>query len=316
MQCPNCLKENPANSQFCQQCGVRMEAVAVKTETMPAAIKPPSEGTYSQPPAISVPQSPAQSHTPLPHRPTYAGQQMGTGGTSAANIWGPFAGYGERGRHVSWLLDNRGEQTEALHEAISERFRQRQIERANMRWMQLTGQGIVVERRPFFFIQRGITTVALYIGKFGKDLYISQVTYAKGPINNLRVAILGLMLLFHVFFVFGYGSSVMSAANSLSAFGASSGLGSLFALLCVVGPLGFINALLLLLAFIFSVYKWLKEKDFWAILRTPPNEFQMDDIVALEKSVEQTVRESLDKVNIPQELMPERPSSSFGMRVI
>lgn len=310
MQCPKCLKQNPPDSHFCQHCGTRMQSMAAITETKPATGYSVSSGSSTHPPAIQP--SPAIPQAP----PTYANQQMGTGGTSAANIWGPFAGYGERGRHVSWLLDNRGEQTAALHEAISDRFRQRQIERANMRWMQLTGQGIIVERRPFFFIQRGITTVALYIGKFGKDLYISQVTYAKGPINNLRVAILGLMLLFHVFFVFGYGSSVMGAANSLGLFGASSGLGSLVVLLCVVGPLGFINALLLLLAFIFSIYKWLKEKDFWAILRTPPNEFQMDDIVALEKSVEQTVRESLDKVNIPQELMPERPSSSFGMRVI
>ena len=241
---------------------------------------------------------------------------MGTGGVNAGSIWGPFAGYGERGRHVSWLLDNQGQQTEALHEAISERFHQRRIEQSRMRWVELTGQGIVVERRPFYFIQRGITTVALYIGKFGKDLYISQVTYAKGPINNLRVAIISLMLLFHLFFVFGYGNSVMSATNSINPFGNNSGLGSLFALLCLVGPLGLVNALLLLIAFVYSIYKFLKEKDFWAILRTPPNEFQLDDIVALEKSVEQTVRESLDKINVPQELMPERPPSSFGIRVI
>ena len=40
--------------------------------------------------------------------------QAGTGGFSAVDIWGPFAGYGQRGRHFYWLLDGLGHRAEDL----------------------------------------------------------------------------------------------------------------------------------------------------------------------------------------------------------
>jgi len=289
MQCPDCQKPNPDNSQFCQHCGFALPTGAVATATS------------------------MQPNMPRPVAPV---GQMGTGGTNAGSIWGPFAGYGERGRHVSWLIDGKGEFAQALHQAVTERFGERSVPQSRMNWVNLSGQGILVERRPFYFIRRGITTVAIHIGGFGKDLYISQVTYAKGPINNLRVGVLAAMVLFQLYYIYGFGSSLVGVVNGLNVFNAGSGIGSLFFLLCVVGPLGLVNGLLLLLTLFYSLYKWLKEKDFWSILRTPPNEFQLDDIVALEKSVEETIRESLDKVNLNSALLVERPNSNFGVRVI
>jgi hypothetical protein len=47
-------------------------------------------------------------------------------------------------------------------------------------------------------------------------------------------------------------------------------------------------------------------------LRTPPNEFQQDDAIALEKAVEETVRQSLDQVDIDVSLMPPAQDKSFG----
>ena len=217
----------------------------------------------------------------------------------AMDIWGPFAGYGQRGHHASWLLDNKAEKAESLHGKIGERFQQRQVPQAEMGWQNLTGKGLVVERRPFYFIKRGITTVALYIGEFGRDLYVSQVTYAKGPISNVRVAILGLMVLFQLFFMFGFTPTVMEVAGGYDPiFGTGPDIDSILFLLCIVGPLGTMNTLALGLALLYSIYKWFKEKDFLAILRVPPNEFQLDDIVALEKSVEETVRQALDAVGL------------------
>ena len=61
----------------------------------------------------------------------------------------------------------------------------------------------------------------------------------------------------------------------------------------------------LYLALIFSIYKYFTEKDFLAILRTRPNEFDEDDLMALEKAVEQTVRSSLDDIGLnPADLKP------------
>jgi hypothetical protein len=59
-------------------------------------------------------------------------------------------------------------------------------------------------------------------------------------------------------------------------------------------------------------YKFLTVKDPLMLLRTPPNEFQQDDIVALEKAVEETVRQSLDRVGIDTGVMP--PASDYGVK--
>jgi hypothetical protein len=236
--------------------------------------------------------------------------QLGSGGTAGGSIWGPFAGYGTRGRHASWLLDDLGEKAGALHEAVTQRFQQRQIPASAMNWHALVAQGVLVERRPYYFVRRGITTVALYIAQFGKDLYISQVTYAKGPISTVRVLILALMALFQLYFMFSFTNTLSGAVEgmlgSFSLFGGgSSSSSSLLAfMLCCVGPLGFLNTLAWMIILPFSLYKYLTEKDFLAILRTPPNEFQIDDTIALEKAVEETVRQSLDAIGVDAPLPP------------
>lgn len=300
IQCPNCSRENSEKSRFCQFCGGTLATVALQQPPAPSIYSPPANPS----PQIYQPAAPPQPYqSPLP-RPV---AQVGGGGTAAGSIWGPFAGYGTRGRHVSWLLDNLGERAEALHQTIAGRFEQRKVPNSAMRPIELTGKGIWVERRPFYFIQRGITTVALYIARFGQDLYISQVTYAKSPLSLLRAVILAMMVLFELFTIFSY----VYLADSLFSFGfGGDALASIF-LLCMVGPAGFINTLLLGFIFLFSCYKWLRERDFLAILRTPPNEFELDDINALEKSVEETVRQSLDAIGISADLMPPAVEKSF-----
>jgi hypothetical protein len=229
------------------------------------------------------------------------------------DIWGPFAGYGERGRHVSWLLDNLGERAEALRDAVTNRFRERQIPGARVQPQTLTGKGIAVERRPYYLIKRGVATAGLYITRFGQDIYISQVTYAKGAINPLRTVILSLMVLFQLYIVFGYGGSVESSIGSFDLLsGYSGGSDSLGFLLCCIGPLGALNTLGLSLVGLHVIYKFLTEKDPLMLLRTPPNEFQQDDIIALEKAVEETVRQSLDAIGIDSALMP--PALEYGIK--
>ncbi len=292
MNCPNCGKDNPAGSRFCQFCGSAM-STGVATSSVQSPVK------ASLNPAIPA--------TPLSPSDRSAGQigQIGSGGKSATGIWGPFAGYGTRGRHASWLLDDLGERAEALHEAVTQRFNQRQVPSSQMKWQTLVAKGLLVERRPFYFVQRGITTVALYIARFGKDIYISQVTYVKGPISNARVALLFLMLLFQLYFMFGFTRSLVgSLAGFDPIFGTGSGLIPIVFLLCLIAPLGAINSFAWLLILAYSVYKFVTEKDFLAILRALPNEFQYDDTVALEKAVEETVRQSLDAIGIDVNLMP------------
>lgn len=305
MKCPSCHQENPGGSRFCQYCGAALPETAVSpapTPNLPTA--PPS----SEPARIPSPAPPAM---PI--------GQLGSGGQSGGSIWGPFAGYGTRGRHVSWLLDNLGHKAEALHEAITLRFQQRQIPQARGNWQPLTAKGLVVERRPFYFIRRGITTVALYVAQFGQDLYISQVTYVKGPIGNVRLIVVALMLLFQLYYSIVFpaalNNSLSSALGGLGLF--SRGGGSFpFLLLCLVGPLGLLNNLALMFLLIFSLYKWVRERDFLAVLRARPNEFQEDDTIAIEKAVEETVRQALDTVGIDPVRMKPSVETSARPRII
>lgn len=319
MKCGNCGKSNRPGSTFCQHCGQKLADETAGTMVIEKKAGPQQQAVAGYSPAQRSMSSAAPAAGRSPARRALADHQMGGAGSQAMDIWGPFAGYGNRGNHASWLLDGLADKANPLHKAVTARLEQREIPHTRMQWRALTGKGVQVERRPFYLVERGITTVALYIGRFGRDLFISQVTYAKGPISSFRVIILALMILFQLFYVYGYSAVLGDMAGSFNPLlGGGPDFGDLLFMVCVVGPLGMLNTVLLSLAFLFSVYKFLKDKDFLALLRTPPNEFQLDDIVALEKSVEESVRQSLDEIGIDSTLMPPKPErrESYRKRLI
>ena len=322
--CPQCGTANAASFRFCQKCGSALVDVSAQGKSVArideTLMEPSSMASSAAQPLPTPPvHRPAQAQPPPYVQPI---DQMGKGGFSVADIWGPFAGYGERGRHVSWLLNNRGERAEHLRDAVANRFQERRIPGARIETRTLTGRGIAVERRPYYLVRRGITTGGLYVARFGQDLFISQVTYAKGAINPLRVVILFSMLLFQLYMVIGYTQSVNDAFESaFGSFNLMIGLGggdtgALGLLLCCVGPLGALNSLALSLVGLHMIYKFVTDKDPLAVLRTPPNEFQYDDIIALEKAVEETVRQSLDAIGIDSALMPPAPEYGIKRRLI
>ena len=316
MNCPNCNQENPAASKYCQSCGQDLSVIA--TMSQPVAGKcpncgesNPAENRFCLHCGHSLSSNIVQPMNPAPSRAT-ATQigQLGAGGQSALNIWGPFAGYGQRGRHVSWLLNELGDKAEPLHEIIQQRFQQREVPGTRIDSRTMVAKGLLVERRPYYLFQRGITTAALYVARFGRDLYISQVTYVKGPFSNLRIAIVALLALFALFYTTIYPAMLLDRLGAFNFLSSNSEFP--FFLLCIMGPVGFFSQLAFLLILIFSVYKWLRERDFLAILRQPPNEFDQDDALALEKAVEDTVRQGLDTLDIDVNLMPPATERSFG----
>ena len=299
MACPKCGVADPGPGPFCMSCGFKLPASMTDRATpAPLPTSPPGSST------------PTASMSALPTTPSSIGQ-MGSAGTAPVSIWGPFAGYGTRGRHVSWLINGQGERADALRDAATARFERREIPRATVQKVTLLRQGILVDSRPYFLIRRGLATAGLYIARFGQDLYVSQVTYFKGPISSIRGLIVAAMILFALI----YPPVLNDSANQIGfnvLGGVSGSMGTLFTLVCCLGPIYLLDYLALAVLAIFSAYKWLTEKDLLAALRVPPNEFDTDDIVALEKSVEQTVRESLDSVGIEQRLMPQ--AAEYGMR--
>jgi len=309
--CPNCGAPDPGSGKFCIHCGQPLPE-QVPSESQPSFEFPFQEDVLS----TNVTDQSSDISPPLPVTPAspsdYSPRSAlsdGVAGISAASIWGPFAGHGTRGRHVAWLLDNLGDKAEDLRNAVTKRFQERQIPGAFIQPQILVAKGLLVEQRPYYLIQRGRTTIGLYIAQFGKDLYISQVSYFKGPISVARIAIVVLMALFALLYPLMLSGSADDVNVGL---GGVSGLGEFVGMLCCLGPVYFGVWVALLLMLLFALYKFITDKDILAPLRVQPNEFDQDDLIALEKAVEQTVRESLDVVGIEQELMP--PAEEYGLR--
>lgn len=335
MQCPNCGQTNLANASFCKICGTTLAPSQAQAGPAPYAAgpPPPAPGPGAAPPGQSGQQPMAPGPGPYPYHPPPpppGGQQwgspyqqpygppnvapMGPIGQSPFNIWGPFAGFGTRGRHVAWLLGAMGDRADVLRNTISMRFAARAIVDAVVSDRLLVGQGVAVEQRPYFLIQRKVATVGLYIARLGDDIYISQVTYARGPISVARSILLAVMLIFQVFFLFGGASSFLGGLSPAGLLGYDTGpdMGGLAFFLCCLGPLGLLNTFALLTAGLITVWRTVTDKDPLAILRTTLNEFNQDDVIGLEKAVEETVRECMDQVGIDRRLLP--PAADYGMR--
>jgi zinc-ribbon domain len=309
MHCTNCGSENQAGYKFCMRCGnpLTVEAPAELAQNYVAPVAPVNAPIY--PPQRTAPQT-MQPYGSQPLAPT--------GGSAFAlmNIWGPFAGYGTRRRHVGWLMDGCADRAGELVQRIHVKFNDRQIPGSMIRSQILVARGVFVERRPYIILKKGLVSLALNVGEFGKDLFISLASYLKPPISYFRVLIASAMVVIWLFGTFVLPAMIFGSAQSmLSGFGGlfggfnpnvgTAGAGSLFFMLCILGPVSVINNIALFIFFLYSLYKWFTEKDFLAGLRSAPNEFNEDDLMALEKSVEQTVRIALDEIGLnPNELKP------------
>ncbi|NMC01556.1 MAG: zinc-ribbon domain-containing protein [Chloroflexi bacterium] len=340
MNCPHCGNPLRPGAVFCPRCGNSTQTAAPQSPAVPqppaAPLTTPVSGMQQLP---SMPQNnppyspgPAPVYSSPPVQPPYMPQpygvapqaigQLGAAGQSSS-LWGPFAGYGMRREHIAWLLQGLGQRAEDLRNKVTQQFAQRQIPDARVDLLTLTGKGIAVEQRPFYRIQRGLATVWLYVARFGEDLYISQVSYIKGQISLARVILLFAMIGFII--LSGISSAAVSsnlsgAMNSVPAFlGGSSedlNVALLASLVCCFGPLGAISQIGLIFGLIFSVYKYLTEKDFLALLRAKPNEFQEDDIISLEKAVNETVRQSADIIGIDLKLLEPGKAYQSTRRLI
>lgn len=330
MYCPKCGTENANTSKFCLTCGFQFSQQPAQPQA-----PVPEENSPNQPTVLIPPKPPVleegfkQAGSMLGNASRQAGsllgdasKQAGTliGGASKAfvSIWGPFAGYGTRRRHVGWLMDNQGARANELVQKVTDKFLHRKFPDANINLVPLKGKGVIVEERPYFLIQRGLVTSGLYINRFGQDLYVSQVSYLKPPVSNFRLIMLGLMVVFFIFtnlvlpgLMNGLMQSAMTSLGGglFGSYNSGTDLSALITALCVLGPLGLLNSLALFLFVVFSIYKYLTEKDILAGLRVQPNEFNEDDLMVIEKAVEQTVRICLDEIGLNSEdLKPIQPT--------
>lgn len=345
MNCPHCGNPLRPGAVFCSRCGNSTQTAAPQPPAAPqslaapqSSMAPPTSPVSGMQQLPSIPQNnpmyspgPTPAYPSPPVQPTYMPQpysagpqaigQMGAVGQSSS-LWGPFAGYGMRREHVAWLLQGLGQRAEDLRNKVTQQFAQRQIPDARVDLLTLTGKGIAVEQRPFYRIQRGLATVWLYVARFGEDLYISQVSYIKGQISLARIilliAMIGSILLFLVNSI-AVSSNLQDVTASTSFWGGTTqepNIALLASSVCCFGPLAGISQMVLSFGLIFSVYKYVTEKDFLALLRAKPNEFQEDDIVSLEKAVNETVRQGADVIGIDLKLLEPGKAYQSTRRLI
>ncbi len=175
-------------------------------------------------------------------------------------------------------MENRGDRARELFDRVAARFRDRQFPGITFQQQTLIAHSSIVEKRTYLILRRHLACTALFITQYGKDLYIAQLSYIKPPVSYARVLILGLMLLFALVTLFA--SSITSS-------------------------LGTLNNLALIVFAAYSLHKFLAEKDPLAGLRMAPTEFNIDDLMAMEKSAEHTVRMVMSEIGLdPATLQP------------
>ena len=235
---------------------------------------------------------------------------------SLVNIWGPFAGWGERSRHLGWVLDGQGDRASELIQKIWQKFQERHIPNTQLSSQILMARGVLVDMRPYFVLQRRQIRLALRVSKEGRDLFVSLVSYLKPPISNFRVLVFMLMVGFWLFSTIVLPLILVDAVENsgLRLLGGLDGSAfkSYLTLLFCIFPLSLLNNLALFLFVVYGFYKWLIDKDFFAGLRSKPNEFNLDDMMMMEKAVEQTVRVSMDEIGLNSNDLKATFASSGG----
>ncbi|GAC1631266.1 MAG: hypothetical protein NVS4B11_31460 [Ktedonobacteraceae bacterium] len=309
MACPQCAYSNPDQSAFCVRCGNNLFSSGQTGQFTSGFNNPPvfnasssvnvPPPVYAQPPvgALNVPgMQPSSQNWPAPSSAPLYPTQMGTG-QGMASIRRAFAGHGHLVMHFSWLLEGKYAQAVPARNAVMDMFHQRNASGLKAGPEKLMERGLLMEERDYITVQRGVSTVFVYVAPAGQDLYISRATTVLPVISYFRVAILALALITMLLGFISQGA--LTSPQSYSGYGSPGpAIGSIVA----AGFLAFL-AYCLFLGFIVlairSFVNWLVEKDFWFFLRPNYlNAFQLDDIALLEHTSDNIVRDAVKHLGL------------------
>ncbi len=302
--CVNCGKTSPDANKFCLNCGTPLPEQPMQQQAAPQQHQQPqqpqqdvfgNQGGW-------MPPTPQGNYPPSTHQ-AY-GQSAPGGSSGSVSIWGPFAGMGAQNKHDGWLMDGKGSRVRDLIVKVNAKFNDRQIPGARIDKQILQAKGLMVDKRPYFIVQREQNSVALYINRFGQDLYVSLTSFLKSKLSVARIVAASAVFLFYLISLITNmmiinGDLIENIASSFMGLSGPSGSpGLMLTTLCFMTIFGSIAGVLLTIFVILSVSKLITDKDILFYLRAKPDAFVKDDLMALEKAVEQTVKIAIDEIGL------------------
>ena len=305
--CSRCSSSNSKRSAFCSYCGNKLflnreAGQFIGNFNNHSFVNTVSPTSLSQQPVFFT--GPAIHQSSLPNGLTpipvsfYSGKMEADQKVlSSQHI---LTGQGCLTTHYSWLLEGKHTQALLVRSATMNLFRQHTISGLKVNVERIWKRSLF-EEREYIIVQRGISTLFIYIAPTGRDLYISRTTVVSPKISSTRVA-LGSVLLLFLAISFMLLHSMYSLLHGSHLYGNS----SLYNTLLVSSTAHFIIPLftlslllLIMLVCICSCIHWFVEKDFGHLLRfNRLNAFQIDDIAFLERTADSIIHNAVKQLGL------------------
>lgn len=158
MFCPQCGARNADTENYCNQCGtpLRQAMEAQTTHQLKSQATPPA----AEPVHV------------------WTASQMRPDSSSVGSVY--LDKLGERIDGWADLIDNQADQAAHVRELLLKRLRQRNMPQVTLSQQDVTLGGLMGESRPYQLSLHKIgTTIAVYVGEFGTDLYITWDVFVK-----------------------------------------------------------------------------------------------------------------------------------------
>ncbi len=303
--CATCGYQNPTDSTFCIRCGSNVEAMQASQQSSASAAlqslsAPGNTGNfgnagYQASPTQGYQAQGAQAQSMASSAPVQMGSTSGTaGGQTAPHA---FAGRGYLLKHYAWLLPGEYLNAANLRSAILDLLRLRNFQLLKVDTEKLRETGYWTEERDYITMQRGVTTVLVYVAPAGHDLYISRATTVQLSFDPVRIVLLA-CILGEVFL----GPTIIEGIATNAAVSAIGNPSSVVGPAVLVGVLAllYIPAITALLIFLVASIKyWLTERDFWVYLRRNYlHDFEIDDVKLLEQATDETVHAAGEQLKV------------------
>ena len=179
------------------------------------------------------------------------------------------------------LIEGAGEQAEGFVEQLLSSLSTRQIENARLRWDHLNASGFLVPSRQMLFCKRRPVTVAIYIARQGRDLYVSWRAFVQGKFAWSKALLaVAVSVLVTYFMTFGFTLS----GDPL--------LLIQYRFIDIV----LVFVVIVVLSALFGVF--FRYGDAEALWRGRIQELHYDDIVSLTLAVHNSILQAADQVGI------------------